>query len=181
MVENGKMPDTRQPDTRQPNTQQAEELSRRYDGLAGQLTHPHHRDIFAYWLSKFAGALPPGRGDIDPVEISPAILPWIILYAVEWDGERPRFRFRLVGTGVVQRYERDSTGKYFEEVYDSDTLRGQIAAFSEVARHGFPAYARLSLPVPGRDFIAYERLLLPLAGAGGKVEAIVAVMAIKPN
>jgi hypothetical protein len=171
MVENGKTA----------MDQQAEGSSRRYAGLAEQLTYPQHRDIFRYWLGKFDGDLPPGRRDIDPIEIGPAILPWIILYAVEWDGGRPRFRFRLVGTGIVQRYDRDSTGKYFEDVYEAETLVRQSKAFTEVALNCTPSFAKLQLPVPGRDFISYERLLLPLAGADEKVEAIMAVMVFAPN
>ena len=149
--------------------------------FSAQLTHPHHRQMFDYWRGKFVGAIPPPRAAIDPLEIPTDILPWLILYAVHWRADQPHFQFRLVGTGVVQRYDRDSTGKYFEDVYDSATLSRQIAAFSEVALNCRPAYAQLQLPVPGRDFIPYERLLLPLAGEDGRVEAIMAVMAFKPN
>lgn len=149
--------------------------------FTAQLTHPHHRQMFAYWQGKFVGSLPPSRAAIDPLEIPTDILPWLILYTVYWDENRPRMQFRLVGTGVVQRYNRDSTGKYFEDVYDSPTLARQMAAFSEVACNCRPAYAQLRLPIPDRDFIPYERLLLPLAGEDGRVENILAVMAFKPN
>jgi hypothetical protein len=154
--------------------------------FAAQLTHPQHRQMFDYWRGRFVGTLPPPRAAIDPVDIPPAVLPWLVLYNVHWvsdeqGSERPRFEFRLVGTGVVQRYCRDSTGKYFEDVYDSPTLARQMAAFSEVACNCRPAYAQLRLPIPDRDFIPYERLLLPLAGEDGRVEAIIAVMGFKPN
>lgn len=171
MVDCGKTP--KQRESAKPNPSLAD--------FSAQLTHPDHRQMFDYWRGKFVGAVPPSRVAIDPIEIPPAILPWLILYTVHWVSDQPRFQFRLVGTGIVQRYNRDSTGKYFEEVYDGDKLPGQVAAFAAVARQCRPAYAQLRLPVPGRDFIPYERLLLPLAGAEGKVEAILAVMAFKPN
>ncbi|RKQ72589.1 PAS domain-containing protein [Oceanibaculum indicum] len=151
-----------------------------------KLTHPHHRQMFDYWHGRFIGTLPPSRSAIDPVDIPTAVLPWLVLYNVHWvpdeqGSERPRFEFRLVGTGVVQRYNRDSTGKYFEDVYDNATFPRMMAAFSEVALNCRPAYAQLQMPIPGRDFIPYERLLLPLAGEDGRVEAIIAVMGFKPN
>mgnify|MGYP003654531707 CR=1 FL=1 len=154
--------------------------------FSAQLTHPHHRQMFEYWLGKFVGSVPPPRAAIGPSDIPPAILPWLVLYTVHWvsdqkGSDRPRFQFRLVGTSVVQRYARDSTGKYFEDVYDSATYPRMMAAFSDVALNCRPAYAQLQMPVPGRDFIPYERLLLPLAGEDGRVEAIIAVMAFKPN
>ncbi|MFN3459890.1 MAG: PAS domain-containing protein [Oceanibaculum sp.] len=149
--------------------------------ISARLTHPHHRQMFAYWRGKFAGSVPPSRQDIDPVEIPPAILPWLVLYTVHWVADRPRIQFRLVGTSVVQRYHRDSTGKYFEDVYDSAMLSKQMAAFSEVALKCQPAYAQLRLPVPERDFIPYERLLLPLMGEDGRVEGIIAVMSFAPH
>lgn len=149
--------------------------------ISARLTHPFHRQMFDYWRGKFVDSIPPPRAAIDPIDIPPSILPWLILYTVHWIDNRPRFQFRLVGTSVVQRYDRDSTGKYFEDVYDSTMLSKQMAAFSEVALHCRPAYAQLRLPIPERDFIPYERLLLPLADAGGRVEAIIAVMGFKPN
>lgn len=171
MVDGGKSPRERSPMTEDPAMAD----------FVAQLTHPHHRQMFDYWRGKFVGSMPPPRAAIDPLEIPTDILPWLILYTVHWEEDRPRFQFRLVGTGIVQRYNRDSTGKYFEDVYDSGTLPRQISAFSEVALNCQPAYARLRLPVPERDFIPYERLLLPLAGEDGRVEAIIAVMGFKPN
>lgn len=146
-----------------------------------RLQHPYHRQMFDYWRGKFREDAPPTREDIDPTEIPPAILPWLILYSVDWRTGLPRFRFRLVGTGIVQRYNRDVTGKYFEDAYDDKTLARQIDSFSDVAVNGRPAYARLQVPVPDRDFISYERLLLPLGGAEEKVGGIVAVMAFAPH
>ena len=171
MADIGRMPEERE--SAKPNPSLAD--------FSVQLTHPHHRQMFDYWRGKFVGTVPPSKAVIDPIEIPSAVLPWVILYTVHWVSDRPRFQFRLVGTGAVQRYNRDSTGKYFEDVYDSSILAKQIAAFSEVARQCRPAYARLQLPVPGRDFVPYERLLLPLAGAEEKVEAIIAVMAFTSN
>lgn len=149
--------------------------------VSARLTHPFHRQMFDYWRGKFVDSIPPPRVAIDPIDIPPSILPWLVLYTVHWIEDRPRFQFRLVGTSVVQRYDRDSTGKYFEDVYDSATYPRMMAAFSEVALHCRPAYAQLQMPIPDRDFIPYERLLLPLADADGRVEAIIAVMGFKPN
>src|SRR5688572_27444072 len=77
-----------------------------------------HR-LHEYWRSK-AGAQGsvPRRRDIDPTEL-PDLLPNLMLLDVE---RNPlRFRYRLVGTRIVDFSYRDFTGTYLDEAGWAET------------------------------------------------------------
>jgi hypothetical protein len=65
-----------------------------------------HLDLYRYWDSKRAGRAIPARHDIDPAEMR-HLLPHLSLVEATIEG---RFRYRLVGTRVVQDLGRDVTG-----------------------------------------------------------------------
>lgn len=143
--------------------------------FAAKLMVPEHREFFDYWRSKVSDGELPSRQDIDPIEV-PRLLPWIILYEVAWQDGKPRFRFRLVGTGNVQRYGRDASGKWFEEVYSGDILAKQLAVFGAVATNGRPHLSHQTLPVADKEHVTYHRLILPLATDGVTVDGLAALM-----
>ncbi len=135
-----------------------------------------HAELLDYWLEKCASDHVPTRAALDPVEI-PRLLPYVNLYDVIWNGGgEPHFRFRLVGTNNVDLYGRDATGRSFEDAYKGETLNEQIQVFSEVAKAWTPILDRRRLPIEGRDFINYERLLLPLSSDGETVDMIIGCM-----
>jgi len=74
------------------------------------------QDALAYWEGKRAGRRMPARRDLDPVLEVPHLLPWIILADVLRDPLD--FRYRLIGSGVVDRSRRNYTGKRFSELPD---------------------------------------------------------------
>lgn len=147
-----------------------------FEDFGGTLRHPLHLGIYDYWRRHCRDGRVPLRADIDPIAIGAAMLPWIILYDVVWRGDAPRFRFRLVGTGNVARYGRDATGLWFEELYDGVVLDEQIASYSRVAREALPDYSMRQMPVKDKEFIPYERLLLPFRTEQGTVNIILGVM-----
>lgn len=145
------------------------------DEFGAALTVPEHRELYAYWCSKRVAGRLPARGALDPVDI-PGLLPWLIVLDVEWSGGEARFRFRVVGTGCVERYGRDATGLWFDEAYEGETLARQRAAYTEVARTAVPCHSRPLFPVPEKNHVTYERLILPLADDGAAVDTLVALM-----
>jgi hypothetical protein len=72
------------------------------------------QDALAYWESKRAGRQMPARRDFDPVLEIPKLVPWVVLVDVLRDPLD--FRFRLIGSGVVDRSRRNNTGKLFSEI-----------------------------------------------------------------
>jgi len=145
------------------------------DAFGRSLVLEQHHRFFDYWRSKATAGALPSRRSIDPVEIHD-LLPWLILFDVTWSEGEPRFRFRLVGTGCVERYGRNASGQWFEETYEGETLLRQSRTYAEVARTGVPHLSRPRFPVSDREFVTYDRLILPLADDGRSVDALVALM-----
>jgi hypothetical protein len=135
---------------------------------------PRLRRLYDYWLSlrPAAGGLP-GRQHIDPAAIRD-LLPWIWMVDVE---RNPlRFRYRLLGTEQVHAMERDFTGRFLDEAHPSfvaSVSYPQYVAAAERAEIGYrrgPPVFHLS-----KDYVAIERLLLPLAKDGATVDVLVAI------
>src|SRR5689334_21377806 len=68
----------------------------------------------AYWDRKRDGRCMPARRDLDPLLEIPRLLPWVMLADVLRDPLD--FRYRLIGTGVVNRSRRDFSGRRFSEM-----------------------------------------------------------------
>ncbi len=132
--------------------------------------HPKVRAIYEYWRSVHpkSGGLP-GRQHIDPVDI-PTLLPntWLIDVA-----RNPyRFRFRLVGTQVVDYAGEDNTGKWFHE--QMPNFHPEVLI--DVVETGKPSWSRgRSKMRPERDYYELERVRLPLASDGKTVDMILSL------
>jgi len=130
--------------------------------------------LHSYWLTKRAGEAVPLRGAIDPTEI-PNLLPHIMLIDVEQpDQAPPRFRFRLTGTGLVDVFGQDPTGRYLDEpgwCRDADALlvplRQAVALAAPVASAGRLAW-------DNGASVDIEWLFLPLGAGGAAVTIILA-------
>ena len=140
-----------------------------------RLQSPLHREAYSYWRSKASGSMLPGREAIDPLEL-PAVLPWLNLVDVVRDGDKYRFRHRLIGTGIVGRFGRDSTGSWFEDLYAPEFLDSHLKDYVELVQTGRPALARVPLPVKEKSFITYQRLALPLATDGAVIDMIMVIL-----
>jgi hypothetical protein len=79
-----------------------------------KLTDPGLIRFYDYWAELHHGRSMPTRKDIDPLEMPRGYLPNIMLVDV-LPGSR-NFRYRLVGTNVVNATGEDRTGKSFKEV-----------------------------------------------------------------
>ncbi len=128
----------------------------------------------AYWDGKRAGRRMPSRRDLDPVLEIPALLPWLILADVLRDPLD--FRFRLIGSGVVERSRRNYTGKLFSELPHlgpESHLRRQRAAVVE-AREPL----RCEPPYVGEAprVRSVVDLHLPLSDDGAAVDKILTVV-----
>jgi len=135
------------------------------DAFAARLVDRRHREAFALWRDNAPpGGLPHRTAVADPFRLSPETLPWIALYDVVRSGGARRFRFRLVGTGNVMRFQRDMTGRWFEDAYAGEIFDQQMAIFGVVADSGLPSFADCQLPIPDRRYVNYQRMILPLAG-----------------
>lgn len=139
------------------------------------LSNPVLLALHEYWLSKASEGKLPGRRDIDPIEI-PQILDSVFLIDVARDGTELRFRYRLVGTRIVQMYQKEFTGMWVEDAFPEQASE-IVAAYTETVDRGAPTYAGYAAPSPGRGHITIERLICPLAADGRTVDMLFGVLA----
>jgi len=138
-------------------------------------------ELHRLWRDKQAlrGALP-GRADFTPVEMRAFITD---LYMVDVlpglvPGAAARFRYRLIGTEITGRTERDVTGRYFDEVYPAETLENFSASFHWITRHKLPLRSYGTMDFSNKGFLAFEALEVPLASNGAEVDIILGVLAL---
>lgn len=137
------------------------------------ITVPQLRALHHLWSSKCADGLLPSRVAFSDEELRP----WfgnLLLVDVVANGER--FRFRLMGTSLVDAACRELTGKFFDEADISGYEPDVLDDYREVARTRAPlCKKRRYNPAPDTfqdQWRSYERLLLPLAGDGREIDVI---------
>jgi hypothetical protein len=122
------------------------------------------RKLNDYWLAKAKGAVP-SRSDIDPVDVR-ELLPNLMM--IDMSGDPLRFRYRLVGTRVVQYTGFDFTGRCLDELVfqGRDFIEQCYRRIVEEKRPIFGHYAWL---VRSRHFGQCEFGLFPLSDDGATV------------
>ncbi len=131
--------------------------------------------LYRYWWSKRAGRLAPHRVDLNPAEI-PELLPIVHLIDVGWNPLS--FRHRLVGTELVERLERDVTGKAVDGSLYGDATAGIVADLSRIATEIRPYRRRNRAAWHTRDWLVVESVEMPLVDDAGRVEMILAGRAV---
>jgi hypothetical protein len=137
--------------------------------------HPKIRALYDHWLSIHpgGGALP-GRRDFDPMAV-PLLLPHILLLDVE--GKPPRFRYRVIGTRMVDALGRDLTGQWLDEAHESEGYRPEFPGYERVVNEREPQWRRG--PPHFASYIdkctGMERVFLPLASNGRDVDMILII------
>ena len=135
--------------------------------------HDELKRLYTYWVAKKGGRLAPARADIDPLEIAP-LLPHVTLIDIE---RAPlRFRYRLVGTEIVNNVGEDFTGRYLDTLLRLTHRDVMAAELARVVESAEPAgnlwdYARHD----GRH-VRYERLVLPLSSDGVTIDMLLSGM-----
>jgi hypothetical protein len=80
---------------------------------------------------------------------------------------RCRYRYRLIGSRIVERLGRDRTGWWLDEVYPPETFRMVVESFDEVVRRRAPVRSRGDTGFAGsRAHYLFDALELPLVGDG---------------
>lgn len=138
-----------------------------------KMTVPQLRTLSELWLSKCSGGMIPSRADFTDEDLRPWFGNLLLVDVVEGPH---RFRFRLMGTSLVDAASRELTGKFFDEADISGYEPDVLDDYDEVMKTRTPVCKmRRYNPVPGTfmdQWRIYERLLLPLANDGRKVDKI---------
>lgn len=125
--------------------------------------------LLAYWSAKRGDRPAPGRGDLDPLDI-PDLLPIISLIDVLRDPLR--FRYRLVGTAVVEAFGRDGTGRFVDDSLYGADAPAVFASFERIATEARPFRRRSRLHYTGSGWLVLEAIELPLVDEAGAVTMI---------
>ena len=150
---------------------------------AGSGAHRHARydylndaklsKALAYWNMKRGTRLMPQKADIVPGEIKP-ILPNILLADVMENGTR--FRCRLVGTGIVNAYGANITGKYVGETLPNIDDDFTLDLYRTSYRERLPVFSCGNDAAPTESSLVVNRLLLPLSDDDRLANVIMAVL-----
>jgi len=130
---------------------------------------PILREILAYWDKRRGTRAMPARSDIEVTEV-PALLPYIFVIDVL---ENPRdFRFRLAGTHFREAVGEEVTGKHIAAVFPPEFGAEVHQIWSRVADDRIPVRGTGDLWVPGREFVKWEGLAMPLSTDGHTVNML---------
>jgi len=130
------------------------------------------RALLAYWSGKRGERKLPSRADIDPGDLR-SLLPSLIIF--DCLPSFADFRYRLIGTGVVNASGRDNTGKTVREVYEAaepEFCKYYLDTLRSVATRGVIGRAKGTLRHVRREHRSADILLLPLGDPDGKVRWI---------
>ncbi|GAB4362090.1 MAG: hypothetical protein Kow00114_17100 [Kiloniellaceae bacterium] len=139
---------------------------------------PLGREFLAYWHGKCpppdAGGGFPARAAIAPEEIL-TLLPYIFMLDVLKDEQgRLDFRFRLVGTAIVD-IEGEHTGKLLSEMFpDREAYKVLWQQYDDAAA-GRVWVRHETLRWQGRDHLDYEVILAPLQDDDGRVTMLIGI------
>jgi hypothetical protein len=128
----------------------------------GDLVDPALTALYIYWAAKCAGRRMPSRADIDPSEIR-TFLPDLFLAEIHLP---LRFRLRLVGTRICERWGADPTGCWLDEL-PLDGARAEILEpFEQTARNGIVRHGAHEFMSGTGRYLRYRQILLPLSADG---------------
>lgn len=131
---------------------------------------PSLRLLLDYWNGKRIAGCLPARADLDPLEIR-HLLPDLLIFDLVDGGAD--FRVRLVGTGVVEAFGFDGTGKLLSTLFKPVVSNEALRLYRLAAEWGAPMVLRATMHYwRHRDHIAYECLHLPLATDGATVDKL---------
>jgi len=128
------------------------------------------RKLDDYWQAKAKGKVP-SRSDIDPVDVR-ELLPNLMM--IDVIGDPVRFRYRLVGTRVVQYTGFDCTGRCLDEmVFQGRDFMEQC--YRRMLAEKRPIFGHYAWLVRSRHFGQCEFGIFPLSDDGVTVNRGIAI------
>jgi hypothetical protein len=125
-------------------------------------------ELLAYWRAKHVDGRPPRREDIDPAVDLPSMAANLLIADVVPEG----YRYRLVGSAVVERHKEETTGKLAGSSHFLEKVRPQLLAnFDAVRDDQKPRLLKTGVS-DAREQLGAVTLVLPLAATGGGTEKL---------
>lgn len=133
---------------------------------------PRFMRLAAYLAAKAPPGKLPGRQHVEPSEIIDLLPNLRLIEVVPQPGGPPRYRIRLAGTEVVEIFGVDGTGRFVDEVLQTDRAATIIRAYEEMLRTKRPQCLRGRLSAASRRHVSYQRVAFPLATNGVDVDML---------
>ena len=134
-----------------------------------QFVDPRPPKLLAYWEAKRPHGRLPARRDVDPAELREHLGNLVL---IEVQRAPLRMRYRLIGSAITRAMQRDSTGKYYDEIYGPDLLAQIETSFRWLIENKAPLRASGEAFYPDKNFYRYEVINLPLADDGENVDMV---------
>jgi hypothetical protein len=130
--------------------------------------HPDLHRLLAYYQERRRtdGLLP--RAVVAPRDLT-ELLPSLCIAEPTAGGD---WRFRLIGTGLVERFGREFTGRTVRAVYEQKSARTVVDIYDRVARGRHAIMCRGRFLGLGIDYLRCESVQVPLLGADGRTVMI---------
>lgn len=136
---------------------------------------PDVRHLFDYWKAAAGGNLAPRRADIDPPIDLTRFLPTTLMFDIERDEHGAlSFRYRVMGTRLVDIAGRDLRGQTIDEVFGMDFVARDIEIYEQVVER-CACYSgwRISMIESRQLFERYHRFVMPVMGdESGRIDRI---------
>ena len=135
------------------------------------------RQFLQLWQDAHMDERAPGKDFLDPIRLR-FLLGSLSLLEVHHDPLR--FRYRLVGTDIVERLGHELTGKWLDE-HPDPALRPFLVKGATMVHHAaMPVYGHVKARTLGEDWLL-EVIAVPLLGADGTVAYIGAGQSFPPG
>jgi hypothetical protein len=122
----------------------------------------------------------PSRASIDPLDLGADLLPYIALVDVTHGGTR--FRFRLVGSGLIAHAGLDLSGSYIDDLNPNRDYVEYINDLYRLARDNcLPVYSETRYRAASGRIGLTRRLLCPLADDGATIDRFVAAQVFETD
>ena len=130
-----------------------------------------HRQVLDYWEDWRGEERAPHYTELDPAAIRRA-LPHVLLWEHAENGD---YRCRLAGTAVDAAIGTPLKGLWLSAI--PCTLLDEARREFDAVRHrSLPCFVERTMAWAGKPFLFYRHLLLPLAGASGRVERLLGIL-----
>ena len=126
-------------------------------------------EVYRYWNARRGDRWRPTRDDIRPSELKKQ-LPYIFLVDVL---NRPRrFRMRLAGHSFFQTAGYSINGRFIEEIFPPEMCEATRAHWNACAETSMPSLGRGRVMIPGKEFLIWEGIILPLGPETGPADML---------
>ena len=135
---------------------------------------------YHWWLRvrRETGRLP-RRSDLDPTDLTPKALPYVMM--IDIDPDLQKLRWRLMGTAHVALNKKDLTGTLLEDAYppNSSSLPYVKGLYAQMIGERRPIWSINDIAHPSHSLrMTISRLMLPLSSDTISVDLCVAIQLV---